>query len=203
MQQSAMAKSNRDITEDFIDSALNKSIKKCLNMKPELSLNSKVISVKDMRDNLNRCNVRKSSRIVNKNLKLNNMTNDRTMIQNTLREISDDILSLHGKIEGLFSTMDCVLDKLESLESRIEVLEKSRASNADSYSSVVQRNINDNDLNRVERLEYFASEQEREKRMCELTITHPRFNEFTSSDFMGQLKNFLEKDLMMESREIE
>ena len=202
-ESASMATSNRSNGGDILDLAYNKSLEKCLNLKPELSVKSKIISVKDIRSNLKSCNVKKSSRIVNKNLKFNNMSNDRTIIQNTLREISDDILSLHSKIEGLFSTMDSVLDKIECLETRIEILENNRASSMETYSSAVQRNMDEKNLNRVERLEYFASEQEREKRICELTITHPSFSKFTSNDFMGQLKNFFDKDLRMENREID
>ena len=118
-----------------MDSALNRSIEKCLNMKPEYSSNSKIISVKDIRSNLNRMNIRKSNRIVNKNLKVNSLTTDRARLQDSLREISEDIQSLHGKIEVLFTTMDSVLDKLEGFEKRIEVLENIRTSNLESRSS--------------------------------------------------------------------
>ena len=186
-----------------MDSALNRSIEKCLNMKPEYSSNSKIISVKDIRSNLNRMNIRKSNRIVNKNLKVNSLTTDRARLQDSLREISEDIQSLHGKIEVLFTTMDSVLDKLEGFEKRIEVLENIRTSNQESYASAVQQNMNNKDLNRVERLEYFASEQEREKRICELTITHSSFSAFTATNLLGQLKTFFEKDLHMDNREID
>ena len=105
--------------------------------------------------------------------------------------------------------MDCmlgVLDRIETLENRLEVLEKGTslrnyaeaAASPPAPDPPQSKPSND----RLDRLEFLASEDERKKRFLEVSIKHPEINK-EATDLEDKIKSFLTEKLNMENREID
>ena len=199
--------SDTDVSDNFA-----KSVDNLARMKPEYTANTKIVSVKDIRSSLRNTRGAKLSDnkpnadepCQSKNLraasKPANKSNERKVLQDSFREITTDLSNLNTKIEVLFTSMINILDKLDEYETRLLKLEERPTPQA-SYASQV-RSAPPSDHDRVDRLEYQASEQEREKRNCQVTISHPKI-ETSSADLTNHIKNFMETDLKMDIREVD
>ena len=106
----------------------------------------------------------------------------------------------------IFQSQFAILDRVESLESRIVALETSCVQPVQtSYSDMVSSNNSSNapsSISRIDKLEYTSSEEERENRILQIAITHPDIDQ-TRPDLLSHTKHFLEHKLGMPPREID
>ena len=65
-----------------------------------------------------------------------------------------------------------VLDKVEDLDSRMSPLEKKVNTSISSYA-IVSFNPVRLESERLEKLEYLSSEEERKRRILQVTVSHP------------------------------
>ena len=181
--------------DDTIPSGrVNIAVEKCMNMRPETvdgdfykNLRMKITNSSDCNPNA-------------RQLRSSNFKNDKQKIEDMLRDFSGDLSSLHKKFDAFASVVVGLIDRVENMETRIATLEawrhdaQSNAQNV-SYASIVQNgNIGENSTSdRIGKLEYNGSEDERKNKLFHLQLTHPSLvpNSATlSSHVQNFIKNF-------------
>ena len=135
----------------------------------------------------------------------------RSLIEDTFKDIAGDISKVYHKLDKLVGFILDILSKVESLEDRMTKIETSLSDHLNNppnashtYASITatSSSINNDSLNRFNRLEYVSSEEERKKRLLQVTIKHPQLNP-TSVDLKNHVCTFLSDHLKMEPREID
>ena len=132
-------------------------------------------------------------------------------IQSNITNLQNSLEVFHGCFSKIFETMEKQDDRITELEftkslheKRIEELgnhvmslqSKNKGCN-NSYASALQNNNAD----RINKIEYTASEEERKKNSTDVLLTHPSLN--TSENVSENVKIFLERHMKMDSREID
>ena len=187
---------------------LQNAISRCTNMIPVVSktfyqnLRSDLsLAIPDPTNTEN--DVRRSSRTANKT------KNDRLGIENILDEFSTDLRKLSENFSKVVGAVSQLLNRVESLESRIDEIESKVSSSQpgepsnQSYASVLARNPqNKNHDNRIARLEYSSSEEDRKSKMLEVQISHPSIDS-KSQNLTEHARTFLSNKLRMSPREID
>ena len=106
----------------------------------------------------------------------------------------------------MLTRIENIENRQDQIVSRLELLELAQDSNTkyvDSYANAVKTNgAPIPDADRLERLEYAASEEERRRRQLEVSVSHPSLDN-TSSDLSLHTKSFLKNSMKMEDREID
>ena len=147
-----------------------------------------------------------------------------TKLDTVQKDIQSDFDKLMKKVDTIFEILGEIFDEVEDLDQRVtkieskpdlsrevealgsRILEIETKSNC-SYSKVTtmspaSRNNNaDENENRLDKLEYSSSEEERKKRLLHVMVTHPTIDkENTDSD---KLKDLMRQKFFMEQREID
>ena len=193
--------------ENFDDTTpsdrVNIAVKKCMNMRPDTvdsdfykNLRMKITNSSDWNSNA-------------RQLRSNCNINDKKKIEDMLREFSGDFSNLHKKFDAFASNVVGLIDRVESMETRIATMEAWKhdaqsTSRSVSYASIVQNgNIDENSTSdRIGKLEYSGSEDERKNKLLHLQLTHPSLD--SNSPFLSlHVQNFLKQHLKMSPREID
>ena len=180
---------------------VNEAINKCINMKPEYRKATKKRSIKKLKAKLDE----------GKNLKyVKGRQPDKADNKKKLDECFGDLsLDLKNYIDKKFEIFSGViaelLDRVDNLESKLSLLEIDSAKEniPKTYSEAVVSGLGNGDTSdRLERLEFIASEQERENRQLHILITHPDLNT-DSEDLAGHVRDFMTKKMMMPKKEVD
>ena len=147
----------------------------------------------------------------------------RKQLEDHFKELVTDIGTLARKFETVLDCVSEILNSIDSLESRLEALESSarspdahgmaslesrlksletstRASTShETYANIARAQPDDQ---RVDKLEYKASEDERHKRSLEVKLTHPDINN-DDGDLKSLVTEFFSTKMDMEAREID
>ena len=133
-----------------------------------------------------------------------------------------DLLNLTNKFDTVIECVLGVVEGLDKLEKRIEALEGSSEQSSikdidnrlkiveskqsvPSYASVTTshpQNIVPTDNDRLDRVEFLTSEEERKKLLLEINLTHPEINN-GDSNLENHLKHFCSSKMGMPNREID
>ena len=108
-------------------------------------------------------------------------SSDRHAILENFDDISGDIHRVHSKLDLLVSSLLDIITKVEKLENRVLALEKKIENLPEtpvSYADAVAKNseISKNSSARLSKLEYISSEEERKRRLLQVTVKHPLLN---------------------------
>ena len=198
-----MTASESSDSDDYISGDESNSIVKqansCLTMKPDMvkSSKSKVGSSASLRTRLEKLknppNKQRSGRL-----------ESRKQIEDCVKDIQCDFANTSKKLDFLVECVVSVFDRLETLEDKVESLlskEDSHRLSTQTYAHIT-RASGPSDEERLDRLEYLASEEERRKRQLEVVITHPDIDS-TEENLEPVVKNFLSNHMEMEAREID
>ena len=128
--------------------------------------------------------------------------------ENVLREMKAEIEAVSKKFDTVIGCVLELFDKIESqdetiarLDARLTILESRPLSYANVVSSQQPEHAPQTG-DRLDRLEYLSSEENRKKRILEVTITHPDINKDTS-DLKAHVREFLSNQLDLENREFD
>ena len=193
-------------TDDGSNNRISNMIQSCLSEKPEFEKSK--TSVKKMKSQLDKI---KSSNKQKKSSRID----DRKQIDDFLKEISTDIFKLSQKIDTMVDIQKQTLDKVDSLESnvkdlqkdnesllaRVVALEANKSSHEHTFAEATAT-YRPNDDERISRLEYTSSEDERKKRCLEVNLTHPSIDNSTT-DLEKHVREFFSDHMGMESRSID
>ena len=192
-------------TDEEDSSMVNKAIEKCLKMKPDLVISekSKHKSLQDLRTKL-----QKSSKVNVKcgnNQRASNRINDRKKIEDCFHELTNDFAGLFDKFNTVIECVSEMIDRMEEIEDRVLLLEKNSSKTvitnvlpAPTFAEITKCETD----NRIEKLEFASSDQERVRRLLQVTLTHPKLDTKTQ-DLNQHVRNFMVTDLKMEQRTID
>ena len=145
---------------------------------------------------------------------------ERNEIQNIFQEVSADVQKIYKKLEKISQIMLCLTDKVEDLENRLVLqehsnqnlehkilkLEETSAKSVDSstsYATITASNpLFKLTEDRVGKLEYTTSEEERKKRILQISLKHPDIHP-ENDDLGAHVKEFLKNRLKMGPREVD
>ena len=165
--------SDSDADEFILDNPrLYYVVLKFLNMAPTLpkepNCNLEPLQTLKLRLN-NDCTANSSSVMVTR---ASAKTDVRKKIETSFRDLSSDLQGFSQKLDFIF---DCILDmlnRMRAIQARVAALEEAQNKpNTPTYSEAFifrpQTNV------RLEKFEYFSSEEERKRRINEVCVTHP------------------------------
>ena len=180
-------------------------------------------STSSLRDELQKCFPQKLRQ--SKRLDSHKAMSSKNEVQFHLQDIQNDIASLSKKFDtlskcllGAFEKIDHIEFKLETVRNdyfilkdelikmncKIENIEASTSTNpstSGSYADVAATNCPPNH-ERLDRLEYRNSEEERMRRSLEVNITHPTIDN-SVEDLEAHVREFLTGNMHMENRSID
>ena len=127
---------------------------------------------------------------------------DKKKVEDAFRELSSELTNLAKKFDSIINSVMGVIDEVEDLRSRVSELEKkSEQPRPASFARAAALPATNHD-DRLEKLEYLSSEEERKRRILEITITHPSID-YNSNDLEAHTKTFLASQMKMDSRSID
>ena len=181
--------------DERVVSRIDREVDNLLNMRPEYSNRpkSKAKSYKDLRIMLET----DKKKPVNKPL---TRSSDRKNIEDCFRDLQTDIRSLSDKFNAVYQVIGSILDRMEAIEAQVQKLQSPEVKNSEtpSYAEVVKSDEGE----RLERLEYIASEEERRNRLNQISITHSSLD--SSSDSLNSdMKNFLKRIMKLDEDSID
>ena len=179
---------------------MEKAVRTCDDMRPDISPNPEVADLGNIRNLLSGF----SQNVNNSSSRLTRVSNrnDRKQLEESLQDISSDLMNVQNKFSVIVKSISHILDKVEDLEKRIVTLENTPPQ--PSYASVLDSNPpNDpSPLSRIDKLEFVTSEEERKNRLLNLTITHADID-VSHPDLDVHTNQFLQQKLNMSPREID
>ena len=133
---------------------LKRAIKDCLEMSPKKEklksaasqgARAKLLGLQNQKDG-------KSSNII---LRSGAKGDDRKKVEDSFREISQDLSGINKKLDGILECVLGILERVDDLEERMTLLESSSAqtSASSSYSEVLASNLEEGNK-RIGKLEY-------------------------------------------------
>ena len=204
------------------NSRIHKAASDYLSDKPTHIVKAKSKRTMDIRSKLQKLNSSKSrqSSRIDSNKRLEDICKD---VQSDLSCISgkfdmfvECLLELSEKVEDLEKRVVIIernsssslphasLDQIENLEKRVVFIEQK--TNSPTYSAVAsaERRTTDDrvDGDRLDRVEFLTSEDERKRRLLEVTITHPDIDK-DANQLDEHIKKFLTSKIKMNEREID
>ena len=215
--------SDSDYTDaDYSDSndqnsELIKKFKALSSSKPEFTVKKYTKMNQDLRNKLNSYKPPSSdaSQLENPSRR-SERVRDRKEIEDAYSQLQNEFFKGQSEMQKRFQifwdvlnqvldrmdTMDERLKKVESHEARILKLEEKSSNEPEtrSFAAVVRSKPEDSD--RLDKLEYLRSEEERKNRFLHATITHSSINK-NSPDLTNHVINFFETTLQMPRRNID
>jgi len=200
----------RDSTneDEVISERVERQIRHCMDMRPD-TLNS----IGDIQSKLNSI---KFDRKIDKTQKV---TTDKKKIENVMAEFAADIAKVNSNFQTLLDCLSDIIPRLEQidfLEKRVTDLEEKRVTDLENKLKAKEATSNsietakshhtpfakEDHSERLARLEYISSEEEREKRVMQAVITHPELDP-DNNDINKHICDFLRSKLRMPEREID
>ena len=207
---------------DVSDSELNKKIHGLLRSKPEYVSNKYNKMSKQLRDRLNNCknpDASPSGKATRKSGRLE----DRSSLMDTYKQIKNNMANINKRLDEFWEILNDTLDRMDAVEERLSNVEKfeerlikvekledrilkieekskNQPEDGQSYAGAVKSQPENS--NRIEKLEFLNSEEERKKRILHASITHPTLNK-NHDDLHAHVKSFFESTLQMDSRHID
>ena len=133
---------------------------------------------------------------------------DKSIFEEHCRDISNDFANIHKKLDKLLDSFFGVVDVVESMEQRVAALEESRKMHTcppQSYAAATTptglEQVNTTD-DRLRKLEYQSSEEDRRKRLLQVSVTHPSIDS-SSNNLSEMIKLFFSEKMKMANREID
>ena len=130
-------------------------------------------------------------------------------MEDVLKDIRADFTKILSKFDHLYSLIPAIVDSLDMFEERVSKLEeelfefKSASSKTSIPSPTPYRDaLASNDSERLNKLEFFNSEEERKKRSLEVCFTHPNI-QTSSVNVSEQLGSLLRDTLKLESHQFD
>ena len=137
-------------------------------------------------------------------------------VENSLRDLSNDAAKFQAKIdtvlEAVISMIDTVADSNDKLNKRLHIVEKKlidmeKGSNnikqPSTFAAAVSTDNNAKNSNdRLNKLEYQASEDDRRKRILHVSITDPSINN-QAPNLTETMTTFFSEKMKMSNREID
>ena len=152
--------------EDISNSKVNSIVEKCLQMKPKYNISKKskhksYIDLKKRLDTGAKIEVKRNDK------KSSTRSSDRKNIDNCFRELTEDFSTIFDKLRTVYECVTEMLDKMEDIENRVSELEKKQSEKPppppiQTFSEALRSQTD----NRINKLEYSASEQERNNRVA-------------------------------------
>ena len=132
---------------------------------------------------------------------------EKNLIIEAVQSIKNEVHTSYERMDKMLEIMLLILDKMDNQENRIQALENKISSAVNSYASMAASNSStapgtNVSESRINRLEYTTSEQERNKRLLQITVKHPQLNS-SSLDLAEHSRNFFRSKLKMPNREID
>ena len=133
---------------------------------------------------------------------------NRKLVEDSVRELTTDISNFSKKLDTLLNCVLSILDTCEHLEARVGSLEERKQVESEcvgvSYAGVVSQSsrLVESNTERVEKLEFLASETERKTRLRQITLTHPEIN-MVDGNLDERVKVFLTDKMGLSSRELD
>ena len=129
-------------------------------------------------------------------------SDQRKQVEDCFKDLQESFGCLVKKMDTVYECISEILDdmELEDLDRRVTDLEKNGGTNRSTptYSQVLMTT----EAERIEKLEYAVSEEERKKRFLQVSITHPSLD-LTTGDSNECIKRFLSCTMKMENRVID
>ena len=128
-------------------------------------------------------------------------------MESTFQDLANDLIKINNNFECLMECFYTVLDKIDELGiaiARLDELENKVAafSQISDQPSNVESSHDHHHSSRLDKLEFSASEVEREKRQLQIVVTHPNINN-ESSSLTDHLTIFFTDTMLMTTREID
>ena len=184
-------------TEESLSVKVNKIINECKNMEPNIC----DLNFPKLRSSLLKCKT-----VETKELNLRSSSrDDRKKVSDSFRELSSDITIFQKKLDSILDCVLSVLDNMEHFETRIGALEKKVADRigSSSYAEVASNNSNLKDTSdRINKLEFKNSEEERKKRLLQISIKHPLIDP-NSNNLHDDIAKFLAENMKITNREMD
>ena len=189
--------SDNDLSENEGSIPLKDKVKKFMNEKPVYNKSSKSIKKNaSLRAKLEK--YKSTSKPGRTSARVDN----RKELEDHFRGLATDFTNLNKKFDLVLECLSETFDRLDSLEARMEELEKRQSENPSpqpTFSQVVAQPL---DSERIDKLEFKASEEERHNRSLEVTLTHPDINGNTpAAELNTHVTSFLTEHMGMEIRE--
>ena len=182
---------------DETSSRVSDAIKQCMARKPEYQTTSKS---KALRTQLNKLKTgslkdRQSSRIDSKK-----------KLDDYFRDLAADFSSMSRKFDTICDCISNLFDRLDALEETVtkvsEKLSHPPLPPPPPFHSYAGAAGCPPDGQRLDRLEYASSEEERKKRLLEISLSHPDIDT-SNPDLASHVRQFLSVKMHMEPREID
>ena len=175
---------------------LRKALSSFANMKPEMTVSkkSKASTYSNLKHRMEK------SRSQNLPQRSSNRIDQRKQVEDCFKDLQDSFGCLVKKLDNVYECISEILDGMEDFNERLTKLEQDSDVNRNTptYSQIVKTS----EAERIEKLEYAVSEEERKNRLLQVSITHPSI-ELTSGDSNDHIKRFLSTIMKMETREID
>ena len=132
----------------------------------------------------------------------------RTEVADVLRELSTDFTKISKKLDIIADSMLYLLDKSSENEQRIAHIEKNlselskKNKNPPSFANVVSAEQIKNSNDRLNKLEFQKSEDDRKNKLLEVSVTDPSLNSNSTSP-RADVNNFFVHKMKMSPREID
>ena len=203
-----MSASDSDASNDSeFSTPVKSALKTCFNMKPDIVNQpsfSGYSSKKSRRKKLDEAMKTVCDPTTEKPRK-SGRTENKKKVDDSYKEIMDDFGKLYKKIDIFYGALQEVHTYLDELEDRIIAIEKE---NKKTYAKITASpplgptNVDRTKQtdNRIEKLEFLTSEEERKRRLLQVTLTHSEIN---SNSDMEAVKVFLTSKLRMAPHEID
>ena len=187
--------------DENVSERVRKQIKHCLDMKPDLN------SIESIKTKLNSIKSKKNRKLSQAPL------TDNKKIESAVAEFATDMTKMNSNFQTLLGCLCDIMPRLEQidmLEKRVLELERRLESSEQiskpNYTSATKPKASpfteENQSDRLARLEYLASEEEREKRLLQVVVTHPELDP-NNNDLRKHTCEFLRNKLRMTEREID
>ena len=184
-------------TQDYFSNNLNKMVREVIDMQAENSQNLSTIRSKLLSSQL-------PSSGESVNLRNTASRRDRDKIDDSFKSLSDDIKNFQTKLNSIYDCVLSVLDSVESLQNRVKALEdnsSSQTTTSNTYSAAILGDA-EKSRQRLDRLEFLSSEDERKKRTLQVSVTHPSIDQ-NASDLENRLECFFQDVMKMPLREMD
>ena len=188
------------------DASLGALTNQCLNMKPAYQYS---VKVNELKEKLNNSRKKRSPTkgVVNPPQKPSGSRSS-PRFQEDNQKIDNSIRSFRAELDTYHESLNEILDMIKKLHEKFDDLEKKQiAQNGASYADALRTNpaevpVSSTSEQRLDKLEFQSSENERLNRVLQVTITHPAL-EANSQNAYRNATHFMEDVMLMEWREID
>ena len=166
------------------------ALRKCQNKKP-VFLNANKSNSRNIKGKIKKMSETTSSRE-----RQSSRVDNRKQLEDYFKDLSADFSCMMKKFETILEAITNIYDRLDDLEKQVS--KKSAKPAVATYASALKSP----EIARLEKVEQFTSEEERKRRILEVSITHPDIDP-SQPNLPEHVKNFMAGKLRMENREID